>query len=82
MKVFPKVINIHLYTNQKETKQFIFLKHHMAPMWERFFTWIIICEFMHINVKKKIHMNFICESMHINVRKIFHMNYHLWINAH
>jgi hypothetical protein len=24
MKVFSKVINIHLYTNQKETKQEIF----------------------------------------------------------
>jgi hypothetical protein len=33
MKVVPKVTNTHLYTNQKEIKQEIFLKfiHHITP---------------------------------------------------
>jgi hypothetical protein len=44
----------------------------MAPhgvMWQRFFTWIIMCELMHVNVTKTFHMT-------------FHMNNHMWINAH
>jgi hypothetical protein len=30
MKVTPKVINIQLYTNQKETKQYIFKNLHVT----------------------------------------------------
>jgi hypothetical protein len=50
MKVTPKVINIQLYTNQKETKQYIFKSLHV--------TWFPIWLNLHINVKKTFHMNY------------------------
>jgi hypothetical protein len=69
--VRPKVINTHLYIIEKETKQETSLEsthhipHHGSPCestctikWQRLFTWLFMCDSMHIDAPKTFHMNY------------------------